>query len=184
MAISTAFGLSVFLALFFGMQWRNAMRWRYLSETYASDHSTVLENRKLQNAILLGLGGYNSLKGIVNIGVSKSGIALSILKPFSLFHAPLFIPFSDIRGWSTTWYIDGKSSELNLTNAPDVKIVMPREQVEWIRSYSGGAMQLSDESPPQGKAGRGAYFFVLINAIIALIALAYLGWQALAYLFV
>lgn len=94
-----------------------------------------------------------------------------------MFHEPLFIPFTDIRGWSTTWYLDGKSTELELSSAPDVKIVMPTEQVEWIRSFSGGEMVLSDEVAPNGEAGRGSYVFVLVNAILGLTALGFVVWH-------
>lgn len=132
----------------------------------------------MQNAILVGLNGYNTLHGIVKIGVHQQGMSLKILPPFSIFHSPLFIPFHDISGWATTWYLNAPSVELQLRQAPDVKIIMPAEQAEWVRKFSGHKMALHKQAPPNGKAGRGAYAFVLVHAGLVL---GMVGWLAFNY---
>lgn len=168
------FGVGFAAALFGGILWSNARRWRYLSKFYSEPVRHPLEVRNLQSAVLLGLGGFNSLKGILTIGLDKTGISLRVLKPFSLFHAPLYIPHRDINGWNTTWYLDARSTELEFSGAPDVKIIMPAEQAEWIQSYSGQKLSLHNATPPEGKAGRGWHAFSVVHAAIALAMIAWI----------
>ncbi len=165
------FGYSVFFVLFFGMLWRQAFRWRNLAQYYAGDGGRLLEHRNLQSAVLLGQGGFNSLKGILKIGVNEKGVSLRVMKPFSLFHAPLFIPFADIRGWKTSWYLDAPSTELEFRRAPEIKIVVPSEQAEWIQSRAGQTMMLRDVPPPRGKAGQGWRAFLIAYAGYSLVML-------------
>ena len=174
-AVLTVFGFGVFAFLFFGMLWRTAVRWRYLAGSYAGEHGRAIETRRMQNGVLLGLSGYNVVKGILNIGVHANGISFRILPPFSLFHRPLFIPYDDIRGWRTTWYLDSPSVALEFRNAPDVKMVVPADQAEWMRKFAGQKMVLHDTTPPNGKAGRGWYAFALASAGISLLMLVTLA---------
>lgn len=160
--VLAVFGLSVFAALFFGMLWRTACRWRYLATFYATEPGRPIEARRFQNGVLLGLGGFNTLKGILKLGVHETGLSLRLMAPFSLFHPPLFIPYKDIEGWVTTWYLDAKSTELWFRRAPDVKIVMPAQQAEWIGGFAGGKIVLHDVRPPQGNAGRGWRIFIIV----------------------
>ncbi len=170
------FGIMMFLVFFGGILYANAKRWRYLAQHYSEVRDDFIEKRSMQDAILVGMGAYNTIKGILTIGVCSNGISLRLLPPFSLFHSPLHIPFSDIQGWGTSWYLNDKSTEIQLRNAPDVKIIMPTEQVKWIDSIAGGLFSLTDENPPEGKAGRGAYAFVLINAAFGIIMVASMIW--------
>ncbi len=168
-------GVSVFLGSFGGILWVTARRWRYLAKSYAGTSSAPIEKRYMQSAVLIGLGGFNSLKGIVTIGAHETGVSLRLLAPFSLFHTPLFIPYSDIRGWGTTWYLNARSTELEFRQAPKVKLVMSADQAEWIKSHAGHKMTLRETSPPTGNAGRGWYAFVLINAGVSLGLMAWLS---------
>ncbi len=168
------------MLIFGGMLWANARRWRYLAEHYATDDEHTGETRHMQNAVLLGLGGFNSLKGIVSIGVNEAGVSLRVMPVFSLFHMPLFIPHSDIQGWGTSWYLDGSSSELQLRHAPDVKIVVPTETATWIKGFSGNKMLLRSDEPPTGKSGQGWRLFVLVHACMGLLMM---GWLAQVYMF-
>ncbi len=171
----SVFGFCVFAALFGGMLRANARRWRYLATRYAGAADRPLQTRKLQSAVLLGLGGFNSIKGILTIGVHETGVSLRILAPFSLFHTPLFIPYREIQGWGASWYLDAASTELAICNAPEVKIIMPAEQAEWIRRHAGHQMQLSKAKPPEGNSGRGWRAFALVHAAISLAMIAWLS---------
>lgn len=173
-------GLGTFVAIFGGMWWACARRWRHLAKAYGATSHPPIEKRHMQSAVLLGLGGYNSLKGIITIGVHQTGVSLQVLAPFSLFHAPLFIPYGDIRGWGTTWYLDARSTELELRQAPDVKIVMSANQAEWIQSFAGHKVTLHDTSPPAGNAGRGWYAFAIANTGISLVMVAWLSMYLLS----
>lgn len=169
------FGTSVFLFLFFGMLRLNAYRWRYLSENYGAAGSRVLEKRRMQSAVLLGLNGYNSLKGIVTIGRHDTGVSFRVMAPFSLFHAPLFIPYTDIKGARTRWYIDGPSTELEFTHAPDVKMIMPEEQAEWLQRHAGDVEFLNTVDPPRAASGWRTFIIacVVFQLVMILVALAY-----------
>lgn len=174
------FGMSVFLALFFGMLRATARRWRYLAQSYAKVPGPPLEKRHMQSAVLLGLSGFNSLKGILTVGVHQTGVSLRVLPPFSLFHDPLFIPYGDISGWRTSWYLDARSTELQFRKAHDVKMVVPAELAEWIGGFAGEKMKLRETSPPGGRAGRGWHAFTLAHAGMSLVMLGVLAYFLLA----
>jgi hypothetical protein len=158
---NTIIGLGFFAFLYIGMLWRTSFRWRYLADFYAGDGGPPLETRRLQAAVLIGPVAYESLHGIVNMSAHETGVGLRMMLPFSLFRKPLFIPYGDIEGWETTWYLDAPSTELSLRRAPDVKIVMSKERAEWLAGYSGRTFTVHDVPPPQGKAGQGWRRFVL-----------------------
>lgn len=170
----TIFGLGVFGFLFFGMLWRTACRWRYLADRYAGQgKGPSLEEKNLRGAVLIGLGGYESLHGILKMSVHATGVSLRLLAPFSLFHTPLFIPFQDIKGWSTTWYLDAKSIELQFAKAPEVKMIVSADLAEWIAGFSRQQMVVRDISPPGGPAGRGWRAVVLANFGFSVVMLGF-----------
>ncbi len=171
----SVFGYGVFFVLFFGMLHAKARRWRMLAAVYGGDGGPVREKRTMQSAVLLGIGGYNSLKGILTIGVHDRGVSLRVLPPFSLFHDALFIPYGDIRGWRTSWYLDVQSIELEFTGVPAIKMVVPADQAEFIGSFAGRKMTLSAAEPPQGKAGQGWRAFALVHAGLSLVMIAWLS---------
>lgn len=171
----SVFGYSVFFVLFFGMLHANARRWRMLAAIYGGDGGPLRDKRSLQSAVLLGIGGYNSLKGILTIGVHDEGVSLRVLPPFSLFHDPLFIPYRDIRGWRTSWYLDTQSIELEFAGVQAIKMVVPADQAEFIGSFAGRRMPLSAAEPPQGKAGQGWRALTLVHAGISLVMIAWLS---------
>lgn len=164
----TIYGLVVFAGIFGGMLWANARRWRYLSRGYAGDIGVPIEKRSMQSVVLLGLGGFNSLNGIVTLGVHETGLSLRILLPFSLFHSPLFVPYGDIEGWKTSWYLNAPSAELEFSRAPLVKMVMPAEQAEWIQDFAGRKVIFHEEMSPAGSAGRGWRFLLLIYGAVSI----------------
>ncbi len=102
--------------------YRDAHFWRYLSNFYEAPWQRPIETRRFQNAVAYGEGfASKSYNGLLTIGIHEFGLALSIISPFSFFHKPLFIPFSEIKGWKQFWYLNAKSYELELESAPDVK---------------------------------------------------------------
>jgi hypothetical protein len=167
----TIFGLAVFAFLYFGILWRTSFRWRYLAGVYAGEAGPAIEARRMRGAVLIGPVAYESLHGIVNISVHETGVGLRMMLPFSLFRSPLFIPYSDIEGWETTWYLDAPSTELTFRRAPDVKVVMAKELAEWLARFSGQQLALNDAPPPQGKAGQGWRWFVLLVLIYMAVGL-------------
>lgn len=175
----TVFGMIVFAVIFGGMLRANAFRWRYLAKSYAEKAGSVLDKRSMRSAVLIGLGAFNSLKGIITIGVHENGVSFRVMPIFSLFHEPLFVPYSDIRGWETTWYLDARSSELEFRLAPEVKMVLPAADAEWIRDHAGKKIVLRDVSPPQGKAGRAWHAITVVHAFASMVMI---GWLSAYFL--
>ena len=175
----TIFGLAVFCFLYFGLLWRTSFRWRYLAGTYAGDGGAPIETRRMRGVVLIGPVAYESLHGIVNISAHETGVGLRMMLPFSLFRKPLFVPYGDIEGWETTWYLDAPSTELSFRRTPEVKVTMPAKEAEWIAGFAGHKMVLHGAPPPQGKAGQGWRAFVLGSLLFMLtgsIAMALLFW--------
>jgi hypothetical protein len=166
----TIFGLAVFVFLYAGVIWRTSFRWRYLADTYAGDGGPPIETRRMRGAVLIGPVAFESLHGIINISAHQTGVGMRMMLPFSLFRKPLFIPYGDIEGWETTWYLDAPSTELSFRRAPDVKVVISRELAEWLAGFSGRQLTLNDVPPPQGKAGQGWRAFVLAVLAFMLIS--------------
>jgi hypothetical protein len=158
---NTIIGLAFFAFLYGGIIWRKSFRWRYLADFYAGDGGPPIETRRMRGTVLIGPVAYESLHGIVNISAHETGIGLRMMLPFSLFRKPLFVPYGDIEGWETTWYLDAPSTELSFRRAPDVKVVISKELAEWLAGFSGRKLLLNDAPPPQGMAGQGWRRFVL-----------------------
>lgn len=167
------FGLLVFAALLGGMLRAKAYRWRYLAQIYGGEAGPVIDTRSMRSAVFIGLGAFNSLRGVITIGIHERGVSFRVMPLFSLFHDPFWVPYRDIRGWKTTWYLDAPSSELEFRRAPDVKLVVSADDAAWIQRHSGHAMPLSDQPPPHGSAGRGWHSLALGHAFAALIVI---GW--------
>ena len=131
---------------------RDAIDWEKLAAVYARPWETPQSRKRFANMILYSEGrpakGY---KGVIGIGLHEDGIALRpnpFLKPFQ---EPVFIPYAEIRGWDQPWYLDAKSTELSFSKAPQMRMIMPREQVEWMLSLDAdGAARISDARPPHG----------------------------------
>ena len=172
----TLIGLGSFVFFFGGALWRNSYRWRYLAESYAADGERPIEERTMQSAVLVDGYGFNSLKGILKIGLHAKGVSLRVMKPFSLFHAPLFIPYGDIQGWETSWYLDASSTELEFARSPKLKVVMSEDQARWIQSYSGRDMKLAEKGRPSESPVPIWNVFALIGAGASMGMLALLGW--------
>lgn len=153
--------------------YRDAHFWRSLSKVYEAPWQRALETRYFQHAVAYGEGvASKSYNGLLTIGVHELGLALKIVPPFSLFHKPLFIPFSEIKGWKQIWYLNAKSVELEFQSAPEVKLVMPASQVKWLQEKSGGQLALAQEHSPHKQRPNIWYAILIVQAIMA-IGLAY-----------
>ena len=66
------------------------------------------------------------------------------------FHHPVFIPFSDIKGWQQRWYWDSKSVELAFDKSPHLRVIMPRSQISWVSEQGAERIGISSERPSTG----------------------------------
>lgn len=175
-----AMGLSVFGGSLAIVLWRNAIDWRYLAGIYPSLRSRAIEARHMQNAVSYGVGGASrSYNGILTIERHDTGVALRILPPFSIFHAPIFIPFTDIIGWNQQWYLNSKSVEIEFLRAPNVKFVMPLSQIEWLYEGSKGQFELTDKCSPYQQRPVIWYTIIIAMGILTAIlaaAVLYSQW--------
>lgn len=169
-ALTFAFGSGLAIGLFVFVYWRNSARWRLLARHYGRDWGRPSETRKMQNGVMYGQGAFNSYKGILKIGVDQNGVSLAIIRPFSFFYfcEPLFIPYSEIKGWQQQWYLDSKSVELEFARVPEVKMVMPADQVEWMRKRSGLQMTVRAEPTPHRDKPTFWYYFMILQGGLAL----------------
>jgi len=135
--IRGAFGLALAGGILAFVWYRVAsVRWRPLSEYYGRPIETAREVRRLQTLIIHGVGAaFESYKGIVTVGVSDSGLSLSLLPPWAVFHAPLFIPYGDISIRERQWFLF-KAVEITTRKAPQTKIVIYPELWNWIEEQA------------------------------------------------
>ena len=176
-----AIGLGVFGGSLYLVMYRDAHHWRYLSRFYGADGQRPRSKRYLQNAVAYGEGiASKSYNGIPTIGAHDAGLCLSLIPPFSIFQKPLFIPYSEIRGWKQFWYLDAKSHELEFVSAPDVKLVMPADQVRWLQQQSGGQLELIDAYSPHKQRPNIWYAVLVLQAVMAIGLLVYFLPEVLA----
>ncbi len=149
--IGWLFGGAIVVGLMSVIHKRDAVDWDQLVSIYGRDWQTPRPHKRFANMILYSEGRpAKSYKGIVEIGLLDEGIAFRpnrILRPFQ---PPILIPYTDIQGWDQDWYIDSKSTELSFRKAPHMRMIVPRDQVEWMLSLTGGTVQISQNRPPHG----------------------------------
>lgn len=168
-------GISVFVGSLYIIYFRDSYRWRYLGEFYQAPWLRPIETRYFQHAVMYGKGvASKSYNGLLTIGVHEHGLALSVIPPFSFFHKPLFIPYSEIKGWQQFWYLNSKSYELEFLSAPDVKLVMPASQVKWLREKSRGQMAVVSEPSPHRQRPNFWYAVIVVQGLMGFGLLAYL----------
>ncbi len=171
----TLIGIVFFALTFAAMMRTRAYYWRELAQRYAKEAGPARDERSMRTVVLIGQGAVQSHKGCVTVGAHATGVSFRIGFPIlSMFCQPLFIPYRDISGWGTTWYLNARSSELHFRQAPAVKMVLPTEEAEWIRQHAGGTvMPLRDVSPPQGRAGQGWRAFFILQTITMLVVIGF-----------
>jgi len=171
--VYTVFGLVVFVFLFSWMMRVRSRHWIELAKSYAGEAGPARDERSMRTAVLIGLGALNSHKGTVTIGVHDNGVSFRAMPVLEMFCDPLFVPYGEISGWGTTWYLNSRSSELHFRRAPQIKMVLPAEDAEWIQKAAGQQMRLRQDAPPQGNAGQGWRAVFLLQMVVMLIVI---GW--------
>lgn len=154
---------------------RHAEDWQPLARAYGRSWRTPLKSRRFANMLLYSEGrparGY---KGVIAVGVHADGIALRPNRYLVPFHGPIFVPYGDIQGWDQDWYVDAKSMELTFSRVPASRLIMPREQVEWMLSMDPGAAQISEARPPHGTRPWATYILAMGMAAMTLVVVTIL----------
>jgi hypothetical protein len=141
--------ISVFVGLMYGVMKSNASLWALLARAYRADDGLSCDHQRTMQTVILvgGKVGWNSYNGIVTVGVTREGISLRLLPPFSLFHSPLLIPYREIQIEPRRWYLIGKTSQLTLNAVSDVQVIVHDELLQWIESQAMKATSVSLSRP-------------------------------------
>ena len=141
---------------------KRSIFWNHLETTYSTSYKAPTQERWGQAVMYGHFFAARIIKTQVKIGANNDGISLRAIFPLdALFRKPLFIPYRDIRGWDESWFINSKTVELDLLAVPEVKIAMPRDEVEWIKNVSGGKFMLMGQNPPQKTRPTIWYMFAI-----------------------
>jgi len=170
-----AFGLTLLSGLLFFVYKRFAADWEDLVSVYGRPWQTPRIQKRFANLVVYSQERPpRAYKGIVLIGLYKDGIGLRPNRWFAPFHAPVFLPYEDIKGWRQDWYLDSPSVELSLRRAPALRLIMPREQVEWLTRIADRTIPVSPDRPPHGGpwVSRGAAIMLGMMALAFLVMLA------------
>jgi hypothetical protein len=166
--VGYAFGVVFVVGILSVIYKAHAVDWQKLVEVYGRDWQAPRLKKRFAHMILYSEGrpakSYNSM---LDIGLLEEGIALRPSRIFAPFHPPIFIPYTDLEGWSQQWYINAKSAELSFRKAPHMRMIMPRDQVEWMFSLTGLAAPLSAARPPHGKWPSLTFIAALSGGIMA-----------------
>ncbi len=169
-AFSALIGGGIVVGLMGFIYYRHAHKWRILAGPYARAWHKPIKQRWLGNVILYGGGpAFASYSGVVFLGVHETGISLRHIPFLSPFHAPIFIPYDDIRSRNTVWFLNARSVELEFLRAQDVKMVLPRETVEWVSKSSGVELYIHDGSTTHGARPNFWYAATLLIGVFALV---------------
>lgn len=172
-AVSAIFGLLFVFGLLFALSIRNAHRWRSLAAVYGRPWHRPLKTRWLGNVVLYGGGpAFVTYNGIAVLGVHETGIALRLLPPFSMFHPPLFIPFSDIRAWKTFWFLNARSVELEFLRAQDIQMVLGSDDVRWISESANINIAVADVTAAHSARPHLWHALCLLGVVPAALLLA------------
>lgn len=169
-AIALVSGGVIVVVLMSVMYKRDAVDWEKLVSVYGRDWQTPRFYKQFANMILYSEGRpAKSYKGIISIGLLDDGFALRPNRILVPFQSPVFIPYADVQGWDQGWYIDAKSTELSFRQAPHIRMIMPRKQVEWMLSLAGDAVKISEARPPHGTRPWLTYVHALISAALLVV---------------
>lgn len=146
---------------------RHAREWEALAKVYGRKWARPIAVKNRRSMVLYAKDEpARTYAGIVTIGVYSDGIGLKPIRWLAPFHNPVYIPFSDIKGWQQRWYWDSKSVELAFENAPHLRIIMPRSQISWISEHGDEAIDISPEKPSTGNYPYATQFMSILMLVI------------------
>ena len=174
-AVTALVSLALPLALLAFIHWRHAVDWQAIEQAYHRSWQPPLQMKRLQTLLIYSDGRMTkSYKGLLTLGLYRDGIGMRMNPVFAPFHRPVFIPFEDISGWTQKWFIDAKSVELSFAKVPQLRIIMPAEQMDWVAGNSSGAVSISPERPPHGKWPYASFAIAVIFGVWAVLLIVFL----------
>jgi len=147
---------------------RHAEDWEQLLPVYGRPWQKPRLQKRFANMVLYSEGRpAKTYPGTVAIGLYDDGIALRPNPLLAPFHPAIFVPYADIQGWGQHWYINAESAELTFRKAPHMRVIMPRDQAEWMLSMSGNTVEISGTRPPHGTGPWLTYAAALASGAMA-----------------
>lgn len=167
--VGQLFGVVIVGALILALSSRDAVDWDHLVSAYGRDWWPPRMQKRFANMILYSEGRpAKSYAGVIQIGLHDDGVALRPNRLLRPFQRSIFIPYEDIQGWDQGWYLDGKSTELSFRKAPHMRLIMPRDQVEWMLAHAKGTARILDARPPHGTRPWLTYITALAFGVMTL----------------
>jgi hypothetical protein len=111
--------------------------WRALADAYPLQSDPTGPKLRFQSASLRWSSNYT---GIVHMGVNAQGLYLSVFFVFRSGHAPMFIPWSDIRTESRAGLFP--SLTLRFARKPGIPFVIGKALGERLAAMSGGQFKI------------------------------------------
>lgn len=171
-AIRLVFGGVIVVAMLRMIYRRHAVDWDQLVSVYGRDWRAPPLKRRIGDVVLYSEGrpakSYNSL---MQIGLYEDGVALRPNRFLVPFHRPIFVPYTDIQVWDQNWYLNAKSAELSFQKAPQMRLIMPRKQADWMLTLAGAVVPISDARPPHGTRPWRTYVLALVMGASGLFTL-------------
>lgn len=107
--------------------------WKALSESYASQSDDTGAVLRFQSSSFRWSTNYS---GMLNVGASSRGLSLSVIAVFKPGHAPLSIPWSDVR--AEPHGVFTPAVRLTFSRNPKCPLIISRRLAERIAQMSGG----------------------------------------------
>jgi hypothetical protein len=108
--------------------------WHQLAQRYGVHRPFDGKRWHMQSIGMRYLSNYSN---IITMGAGEQGIFFSILFPFGVGHAPLFIPWENITVTSKKWFFEDAAC-LTFEGVEGVYILLPRFLFAKLKEYSGG----------------------------------------------
>ncbi|WP_371396180.1 hypothetical protein [Fretibacter rubidus] len=146
---------------------RHAREWEALAKVYGRKWVKPIAIKNMRSMVLYTEGEpARTYPGIMTIGVYSEGIGLKPIWWLAPFHNPVFIPFSDIKGWQQRWYWDSKSVELAFDQAPHLRIIMPKSQISWVSEQGAENIDVFPGKPNTGNWPYATQFMSILMLVI------------------
>ena len=129
-----------------GVSKAHARRWNRVASAYPDTRPTPHGPRSTMQTVVMTSGPlvWNSYAGITTVDVTREGIGLRLMLPFSAFHRPIRIPFRAMHVEPARWRWMGKSHQITVEGVDDVRVLVPDRLMEWISQQAAGLAASAD----------------------------------------
>lgn len=142
----TVFGLAIFIAVQPIVSYLSG--WRKLAKLYPQ--SDIMEGQLFR--ITQGAVGRLRNKNVMRLRAGYSHLHFSMLRLFSIGHAPFSVPWSDVTGTQGKYFLFHRVARLTMVKAPSIRITVPADVGERVIAASRGQARFVDDAEKPGAA--------------------------------